>query len=79
VACIFTPSAEDEDVTSTPTSIVDGELEGTRMLKCVVPPIADGQSANVTFEWGSGDEVSLYSRSRGTNTLYSASWYVAGF
>lgn len=75
VSCIFTPSSEDEKITSSPTAIVDGVVDGSRMLKCTLPPIAVGGTANVTLEWFGGTPVSLFSRGVATNTFYSASWY----
>jgi hypothetical protein len=72
---VFTPSEEGAEVVKTPTALEDGVLEGSRMLTCPIPPIADGTVANVTFEWSGGDPVNLYAPSEGANTLYSASWY----
>ena len=79
--CVFTPSADDGDTTKTSTSAIDGTIDGKRsstvgtMLACTIPPIANGQTANVTFEWGSGDTLALFPRGDGANVLYSASWY----
>ena len=75
VSCVFTPSDSDEDVVSAPTAIVDGVIDGSRILTCTIPPITAGATANVTFEWFGGTPVSLFSRGVGTNTLYSASWF----
>jgi hypothetical protein len=75
VACVFTPSADDENVTYASTEVVDGVIKGSRMLSCTIPPIAAGATANVTFEWGDGAPVKKFARSHGTNTLYSASWF----
>lgn len=75
VSCIFTPSEDGADVVKVDTTLVDGVIEGTRMLSCTIPQITSGTTANVTLEWSSGDAVSLYASSSGSNTLYSASWY----
>jgi hypothetical protein len=58
-----------------PTSLVDGNVAGSRMLTCNTPKIPLDTTAKVTFEWSGGDAVSLFAGSNGANTLYSASWY----
>ena len=34
-----------------PTDVIDGEFDNSKMLSCSIPPITDGQVANVTLNW----------------------------
>ena len=51
VECIFTPSDGDSDVVATQTSVVDGKFANSQMLTCEIPPITEGETANVTLNW----------------------------